>query len=327
MASRKSTPQEVPAIYHETPQGLRRGLVTVNSLRDLDVPAFGDGSGDISQAVMLRAYNIAVGILTAFFGKDWSDEHVRPVRNGMQDFLRRNIADFESWNTHLVRVVMLAEMIFNLQHKAGLDAVLSQIRGGQIESGSAELEVGKWLEINNVAFRFVEPQQKRGFDYDVELFHFNGMLCCGDAKCKIESTSYSLNTVLSTLRDGQKQLPSDRPGILFVKVPQDWIAASSFKDEMQELAKQFFRGTKRVVSLEFFGETLDFSGGFLTGGITGFALQNDSHRFDPGRLDWKLTSRYTLEHQRPRSWVRLVDVVPRLEPHWKRVTINGQAAR
>ena len=55
------------------------------------------------------------------------------------------------------------------------------------------------LYSGNVDFRFVEPQQKKGLDYDIEITLSDGFVVCADAKCKVEATDFSVDSVRRSL--------------------------------------------------------------------------------------------------------------------------------
>jgi hypothetical protein len=74
------------------------------------------------------------------------------------------------------------------------------------------------LYCGGVKFRLVEPQQHKGLDYDIDIRPRDGVLVCADAKCKVDSTDFSVDTVkrslekarLSFLRIGQAFLEGPR---------------------------------------------------------------------------------------------------------------------
>jgi hypothetical protein len=117
------------------------------------------------------------------------------------------------------RVMDPAEVIYNLQPVPGFDECITRMRAGDIEGTYAELDFGRMLYLNKVPFRFVVPQGTTGRDYDIEIEYPNGTIASADAKCKIEGTDFSSNTIENTLKKARKQLPDSMPGIVFVKVP------------------------------------------------------------------------------------------------------------
>jgi hypothetical protein len=157
----------------------------------------------------------------------------------------------------------LAEVIYNLQPVPGFDECITRLRDGDIEGTYAELDFGRMLYLNQVPFRFVVPQGTTGLDYDVEIEYPDGVIASADAKCKIEGTEFSENTIRNTLNKARKQLPDDRPGIVFVKVPPAWVSDSDRVTISLNTARDFLRGTRRVVSVKFYSSPITLANNVL----------------------------------------------------------------
>ena len=124
---------------------------------------------------------------------------------------------------------------------------------GDIEGTYAELDLGRMLYLSLTNFRFVSRSGKKGDDYDIEIALKDGIVVCADAKCKIETTDYSENTVRNSLQHARQQFPKDRPSVVFVKVPPRWLAdQSEMKSHLTVIANEFLRGTGRVVSVKYY---------------------------------------------------------------------------
>ena len=143
-----------------------------------------------------RAYKLALAALTHVFGLEWRNNNIFQARTG---FLR-NVTDANTpleRETHFMRIILLAEMIWNLQDVNGFDACISQMfDGNQIESVYAELEIARLLFAHSHAtFEFRKPISVKASDYDLRITYPNGALACADTKCKFEETEISLNTL------------------------------------------------------------------------------------------------------------------------------------
>ena len=125
---------------------------------------------------------------------------------------------------------MLAELLYNLQRIPGFDECITRMRDGDIEGTHAELDFGRMLYIHRIEFRYVVQSGTKGSDYDVDVIYPNGLAVCGDAKCKVEATEFSTQTIDNTLETARGQLPNDRPGIVFVKIPPRWISPTQILD-------------------------------------------------------------------------------------------------
>ncbi len=192
---------------------------------------------------------------------------------------------------HTLRVVQLAEVLFNLQGVPGLEHCLDRMFSGQIEPTMAELDFGMFLRRQGVPFSYVAPSGVKRQDYDVDVPYAGGPVACGDIKCKIEGSDYSAATVLNTLRKVRQQLPADRPGIAFVKVPQDWVDARTgdlgVGETVAETLEQFFSTTKRMVLVVFYTKlTFELPQGTAIRHVA-LERENASSRYAGGR-SWRL---------------------------------------
>jgi len=136
-------------------------------------------------------------------------------------FLRIDFSSDRRRETTVFRVVELAESLFNLQHIEGFDACIAQMIG----------ELKNRVNVRRIGLRTILIYQQRRFslcssadeegsDYDVEVFYPDGFVVPADAKCKFETTEINPQSILHSLKKAKKQLPDDRPCIIFMKVPR-----------------------------------------------------------------------------------------------------------
>jgi len=222
----------------------------------------------------------------------------------------------------------LAELLINLQHIDGFDELIERMKTAEAESSLAELHVGRLLYINDAQFKFVVPKmKKKGEDYDLEITYPDGLVVCGETKCKIESTQLTAKTIENALRAARGQLPEDKPGIVFLKFPQQWFEGdqkSSAERLMVETAIAFFRGeppriprTTRVVSVKYYVEPLSWANGIVGQGHLFKEVSNPHNKFNPTR-NWSLFHyRPTTDHwnKLPAKWIRLVNFPDELGIH------------
>jgi len=73
---------------------------------------------------------------------------------------------------------------------------------------------------------------------------------CADAKCRLEGTEIRTDTVRNSLnKTRSNNLPPDKPGIIFVKVPQMWLEQDSVRRDIYEVVEVFLESTRRIVSV------------------------------------------------------------------------------
>jgi hypothetical protein len=209
-----------------------------------------------------ESFSLAYCVLKAFLGEDWLNRYVIPI-TAKKNFLRIDESSQKRRDETAYRVIDLAEVLFNLQHVHGFDECIARMRSGNIEGTYAELDLGRMLYLHNAPFRYVVAQGTKGLDYDVEVIYPSGVIACADAKCKIEGTDFGAKKITNALEKARKQLPDDRPGIIFVKVPQQWMEVSGFEDTAVGTARAFLGGTKRIVSVKFYVSPLVLLNGWM----------------------------------------------------------------
>jgi hypothetical protein len=219
------------------------------------------------------------------------------------------------------RAIDLGELLINLQNIVGFSELIEQMKTREPEAHLAELRVGRILYLNDVNFRFVPPVGETGEDYDLEITYPEGTVICAETKCKIEGTEPSTATIENALNQARKQLPKNKPGIIFVMVPQQWLEVGAQR-LMVETAIKFFKTTGRVVSIKYYTEPLALSDGTLSQGHRYKELSNPHNRFQPNRnwdlLFYKPTTAKSIGRTwdaLPEKWIRLVNFPNELNSH------------
>ena len=251
---------------------------------------------------------VANAVIGHFLGREWFATHIRhdaPKRG----YLNLDFASDRRREASTFRVLELAENLFNLQHVGGFDACIQQMRAGaeKVESTYAELDFGRLLYIHDIDFRFVIPQMIKGGDFDFEITYQDGLTVPADAKCKFETTAINPESLRNSMKKARSQLPPDRPGIIFIKVPQRWMEDPVVANSMIEVGREFLETTGRVVSVKFYVSHLDIGNGVVLHRHAYRELTNPSSRFYPDR-NWDLFAGYYV----PSSWNGM-------PPKWHRI--------
>ena len=261
-----------------------------------------------------RTFYLSLAVVRHFFGSEWADEHVQD--NGQPGYVRLNWDDLTQKQIQAFRIVDLGELLFNLQHVGGFDECIKRMRDGNIEGTYAELDLGRMLYQSDIAFRFVVGSGKKGDDFDIEITFENDIVVCADAKCKIEATQFSEQTVLNSLHHARNQFPKNKPSIIFVKIPPRWLAERpDIKERLTKVADDFLRGTGRVVSVKYYISNIQWENGHVLH-IQAFQEINNHNlinRFDPSR-NWDMFEE-TDETSGPNGFENFSDVPIR----WRRL--------
>lgn len=221
----------------------------MNSLTKNDLEKFLENNISLIPNIspQARVYGIAMETLIHLIGKEWIAKNlftVTPTNN----FLRVNTKTREDGFKLQDRVIELAEMLFNFQNVSGLENLVKALLKDGIESHVAELQSARLLYNNGTHFSFVTPSGKKGKDYDAIVIFSNIEIAC-EFKCKIEVTHFRENTIKETLKKAKDQLPKDKTGLIFIKIPEVWTTQENVAEKFYGVFFEFFRRTTRVNSI------------------------------------------------------------------------------
>lgn len=256
---------------------------------------------DIPLDLHRRVYALALGILGSIMGDQWVRAHV-VEKHGGSDYFRASADSAERFKNP-ARVVTFAEILFNLQGIEGFERRLPHLRSGDVESGVAELQCAGILTAAGFPIRF----RDEGYDLDICL---PGGDAAAEIKRKLESTEPSMETISNTLKKALKQLPRDRPGFVFLNIPDRWIADPPAAAVMQSALDGFFRNTSRITTVILWWETEVPVGKGSWREISIKEVENPNASYPPGpvreltELTWNYTGDWTYLH------TLIIDAVP-----------------
>ena len=173
---------------------------------------FNNFPAEIKNDKSRREFTLFGSVIIRVFGQEWCERYImNPNGEDASGFLKLDFANDIARESKALRMAHLAEMLFNLHQVEGFEACVAQMRNGEIKSGFAELEFGKLLYINEVAFRFVDPRNRaKGEAYDYEVIFPDGLVACADAKCKVEAHE-ACGVVCRKHTNQSAQAASERP--------------------------------------------------------------------------------------------------------------------
>lgn len=225
--------------------------------------------------------------------------------------LLNNFTDDKEASAHVIRVIQLAEMLINCQWIPGYAGCIKQLETtDMIESTYAELDIARALISFKVDFRFNERKMKRGEDFDLLIRLPNGSEVCADTKCKLESTPFSEQTIKNTLGYARKRnLPRDRPGIIFAKIPREWVKDDAGHQQLVEITNRFLTSTGSIVSVKYYTSLVAHDGPVVREIMGWYEISNPGNRFD-ATAEWRLfptvSKTATLWNGMPAHWKRLL---------------------
>jgi hypothetical protein len=205
---------------------------------------FTEHSGRASDP-LTQVYAASCEVLINLLGIQWVAQHVFGKFPGASPFFRANSNEEPDQYRHQDRVVALADTLFNLQSVPGFAARLERLKYSDVESAVAELEGAKLFALSAIPVRFVDETGERGADFDLEVTMGTLLVAC-ETKCKVETTALSEATVENVLQTARGQLPNDRPGIVFIKIPEQWAKQPEVERTLEDAVTKSLRGTGRV---------------------------------------------------------------------------------
>lgn len=255
----------------------------------------------------------AAAILRHFVGAEWVDTYVfkRANHHPASDYLHITMIPNDEQKERVRRLQDFAEALFNLQGATGFYERVEELKKGEVESTVAEFEVARLLAIHEVPFRFIKPSGvEGGVNYDLEVAYPDGRIACADAKCRLESTEIRPETLRHVFKHGCKQLPSDQPGIIFLKVPAKWIQTRGMRQAFEAEIRRCLRGTGRLVSIIPFAlvPTLTDDQTMVWVDFRHHEYLSTNHRFRHIAQDWTLLPDIDLPPDwdgLPKGWARV----------------------
>jgi hypothetical protein len=257
-----------------------------------------------------RSTMLASAIVKYFLGQEWLEKH----QNNGSEFQFDDHSGLEAGvhEIQCMRLIDLGECLYNLQSIVGIEDCLDRMRSSASpEAALAELHIAKMLYVNGWDFRFIKPKGKRGDNYDFEVKHGGLVLCC-ETKCKISTTEIGSRTITTVLNAGRDQLPADKPGVFFIKLPQKWLDHPGIEAVTTKGVLDFYaQGTKRVVSVIYYVEPVRWLDGRIRQEHRFAELANPRHRFS-NNIDWTLLKKWWPSegavNAMPSSWTRFNDI-------------------
>lgn len=193
---------------------------------------------------------LSTELLRIIVDNEWTNqavfsEHMSQPSKTEEDrsFFKTNSGGFR-WQE---RVRRLAERIFNLQNIENIEDIITKIKEGNLTSRFAELEIGTTFYRRDIPFKFVKPQGKKGFDFDI-VINTNPPVNC-EVKHKIESTQISAKTISKSLNKAKLQLPKEEPALIGLKIPEEWTQSKETVKILNETFNKFFENNKNIIAI------------------------------------------------------------------------------
>lgn len=214
---------------------------------------------------------VAGSVLTAYLRDDWVNRHlfyfgglekigkVSPILRPVMSDSNLDRPTREVSLKALLNILEIAEALYNLQNCRGFEQRLLQAKKGNVEDNLTELQSAQILYEAGAYLEFVEPVNEIGKDYDLIAQLPNGVVVACEAKCKRENLDFTRDNFLATLGKARRQLPTDMPTLVMIKIPSHWAQDQYLDDAFASVLNTAFQGSTRLSGVLLFQDTIGTS--------------------------------------------------------------------
>lgn len=234
----------------------------------------------------LAAHAMAARLLTLFFGYDWYQRKIA-FREDPDAWMHNQKGDAGT-NRILYerRVTQLGDCIFTLlkSQVKGLDALRNRFLTRETKPCYIEAEIASLLAYNGLQVEIIGESGIRGEDFDLAATK-DGVTVSVEITAK-EAGPLTVQTLTNTLKSKRTQVPSNRPAVLYIRVPAEWDPSLPENHEIFNAAfNDFCRGSRRFNAIVMvWEEVLGFMGGAFTP-MTMWACHNNNPRHPYPNVD------------------------------------------
>ena len=223
-----------------------------------------DAAVEYSGNVLRTNMKMAYCIIGHYLGRVWYEQKAI-LRNDPDPFmLNEKNQDSINRYTYQHRIITLADALFALRGAENFDALCERFktRLSQVRSCFTEASVAKIFSDAGFEISIVVESGVKGQDFDFAA-------CWSDQVINVEVTAkvggeLSVETVLNSLRQKRKQLPSGGAAIIYVVIPEAWTRDGKAEKTFGEAVARFFGSTGRVNAVVITWEaTFDLNGAHI----------------------------------------------------------------
>jgi hypothetical protein len=167
-----------------------------------------------------------------------------------------NLATDQQRYEHHFRTVLLAESLFVLQNCEGFDLKTEELKKVsptnpdiRLEDIVVELQIASMIVRRGHMVKFRCSSGMKRQDFDMEIYFKKATKISAEVKCKRDDTAVNVNNLRRTLYAAEKQLPTDNPSVVFVRITPNWIQYKNLAPELSRTLNNFFRNVSHVNSI------------------------------------------------------------------------------
>lgn len=220
--------------------------------------------GNIKNDTVTEVFWLSVMIITFFLGDEWRIKNIVDnfvIGNKGMEYLRLGCENEEARYEHQFRLTLLADSLFLLQNCEGFDLEIEKLQKVspanpeiKLEDIAIELQLASMLVKSGHEVKFRRRSGIKRQDFDIEIKFKKITTILGEIKCKRDETVVDVNNLRRTLYDAEKQLPTDNPSIVFVRIPEVWLKYGNLAPEVGRVIQNFFQKIFHINAVVFIWE-------------------------------------------------------------------------
>jgi len=221
--------------------------------------AFEVYGGKIKVDAVSEVMWLSIMISTLMLGKDWVDQNITTnLFSGDKtpkriDYLRPRPETERERYEHQSRMSLFADSLFLLQNCEGFDLKIEELQRVSPENPEVwfedifvELQIASMLVRNGHEVKFQSRSGIKSQDFDIEIKVGDNKSIFAEIECKREKTLVKTNSLRRTLYKAEKQLPTNNPSVVFVRIPTDWVEYENLAQEVDRVLRNFFRNVVHI---------------------------------------------------------------------------------
>jgi hypothetical protein len=160
------------------------------------------------------------------------------------------------------RVIRLANALFTVSRRGmgGLETLRQRfLRRNDTRAAFFEAEIASLLVYNGCKVDVVEESGTRGDDFDL-LAKVKGIDVSVEVTSVGEKIPLSIGAFYNRLKSKRNQVPADRPAVLYVNIPGNWMRRSTFSEIVLHAAlRRFLFRSRRYNMIVLMWDTPSFN--------------------------------------------------------------------
>ena len=155
---------------------------------------------------------------------------------------------------YLSRIVSIADTLYALKDCNGFNVICSRLNRQSFQAVFFETFAARMFANLGFAIEVRQEVGVKGQDFDFVAAKQDAVVNC--EVTALTAKTYSTKTVANALEQKRKQLPKDKPAVIFVVVPEEWFVNNNddVVRSLREDALAAFKKTHRINAIVFLNE-------------------------------------------------------------------------